>query len=283
MNAIKFARKLALPLFVALAYVPAQALAAPILSPTLESFAVLGNTANTSANISTIGGNVGSAAISTTPTNWSFTSGSLEPATTGQALLDLTTARNTIGVPVGGPASLNGTFTAGTYDFGAGLLGATDTITLDGQGSNTAVWIFRFASSLTTVQGSIFNLINVGNGSGVGLYWNVGSSATLGGDTFAGNVMALTSITSDGNLNMSCGRLLANVGKVGLNGVGSTISTGCLGSSGVSGTVASASGSGGLDQVAAIPEPETYAMLLSGLGLMGFVARRRQRNLAAAA
>jgi hypothetical protein len=32
---------------------------------------------------------------------------------------------------------------------------------------------------------------------------------------------------------------------------------------------------------APIPEPETYAMLLAGLGLMGFVARRRQRNLAA--
>lgn len=32
----------------------------------------------------------------------------------------------------------------------------------------------------------------------------------------------------------------------------------------------------------AIPEPETYAMLLAGLGLMGFVARRRQRKLAAA-
>ncbi len=27
-----------------------------------------------------------------------------------------------------------------------------------------------------------------------------------------------------------------------------------------------------------VPEPQTYAMLLAGLGLMGFVARRRQRN-----
>jgi len=33
---------------------------------------------------------------------------------------------------------------------------------------------------------------------------------------------------------------------------------------------------------APIPEAETYAMLLAGLGLMGFVARRRRRNLAAA-
>ena len=31
-----------------------------------------------------------------------------------------------------------------------------------------------------------------------------------------------------------------------------------------------------------IPEPETYAMLLAGLGLMGFVVWRRQRNPAAA-
>jgi hypothetical protein len=33
---------------------------------------------------------------------------------------------------------------------------------------------------------------------------------------------------------------------------------------------------------AAIPEPETYAMMLAGLGLMGFIARRRKQNGAAA-
>lgn len=34
---------------------------------------------------------------------------------------------------------------------------------------------------------------------------------------------------------------------------------------------------------AAVPEPETYAMLLAGLGLLGYVDRRRQRKDAAAA
>ncbi len=29
---------------------------------------------------------------------------------------------------------------------------------------------------------------------------------------------------------------------------------------------------------AAVPEPETYAMMLMGLGLMGFVARRRKNQ-----
>jgi hypothetical protein len=31
------------------------------------------------------------------------------------------------------------------------------------------------------------------------------------------------------------------------------------------------------DQVTAVPEPETYAMLLAGLGLVGFMARRRKQ------
>jgi hypothetical protein len=30
--------------------------------------------------------------------------------------------------------------------------------------------------------------------------------------------------------------------------------------------------------IAPVPEPETYAMLLAGLGLMGFVARRRKQS-----
>jgi hypothetical protein len=36
-------------------------------------------------------------------------------------------------------------------------------------------------------------------------------------------------------------------------------------------------------QVPAVPEPETYAMLMAGLGLLGFIARRRRKSLNAAA
>ncbi|QPF75218.1 PEP-CTERM sorting domain-containing protein [Roseateles sp. DAIF2] len=54
---------------------------------------------------------------------------------------------------------------------------------------------------------------------------------------------------------------------------------GYAGLQGSSGSTISASYSGGLNLIpTAVPEPGTYAMLLAGLGVVGFVARRRQRK-----
>ena len=45
-------------------------------------------------------------------------------------------------------------------------------------------------------------------------------------------------------------------------------------------SAASAGIANGVAAVAAVPEPETYAMMLAGLGLLGYMARRRKQQAA---
>jgi len=289
MNAMKFA----ISLFVALAYGPAQA---QFLGSDLATFAVLGATSVTNdypTNTSTIFGNVG---VATGTSITGFTTpvtGVPTPDATGQvtggvlhantgvaasaqvqldaAILSLNSLAST--GALGG--NINGTYAPGVYDGGAGLL--TGALTLDGTGSSADVWVFRFQSTLTTAAtGSSVTVVNLDNGSSAGIYWVVGSGATLNGPTFAGNVLAQTTISSDGNLTLGCGRLLSATSNVTL--IGDTISAGCAGTTG--------SGSGGFDQgnpAAPIPEPEIYAMMAVGLGMLGWVGRRKKLKEAAAA
>ena len=64
-----------------------------------------------------------------------------------------------------------------------------------------------------TSPNSSVNVINVGAGASVGLYWNVGSSATLDVNTaFAGNILASTSIFMNDGVTNPCGRALAHTG-----------------------------------------------------------------------
>ena len=93
-------------------------------------------------------------------------------------------------------------------------LGITGTLTLDG--SATDVWIFQAGSSLTTAGASVVNL--TGGAQACNVFWQVGSSATLGADsTFKGNVLALTSIGLGTTANVE-GRVLAQNGTVTLDG-----------------------------------------------------------------
>jgi hypothetical protein len=67
-------------------------------------------------------------------------------------------------------------------------------LVLDGAGNNNSVFIFQTNSTLTTATGSTITLINGAQECNV--FWQVGSSATLGtGSAFAGNILALSSIT----------------------------------------------------------------------------------------
>ena len=91
-------------------------------------------------------------------------------------------------------------------------LGITGTVTLNAGGDPNAVWIFQIASTLITESGSSVNLTNGAQASNV--YWQVGSSATLGVDSdLDGTILAQQSITLNTNA-VVIGRALAMNGAV---------------------------------------------------------------------
>jgi hypothetical protein len=136
-----------------------------------------------------------------------------------QAQSDLVTAYNdaagrattaTVPVELGGT-----TKTAGVYDSAAGTFGITGTVTLDGQGDPNAVFVFKAASTLITASASGVNLVNGARSCNV--FWQVGSSATLGtSSTLRGNVLALASITVTTGVTVD-GRTLARNAAVTLD------------------------------------------------------------------
>jgi hypothetical protein len=148
----------------------------------------------------------------------------LANAAAAQAQLDLTTAYDYLaGRPCGTvvtPADLGGrTLPPGIYCT-ASSMAVTGTVTLDGGGNANAVWVFQMGSTLTT--GTSANIALIGGAQAKNVWWQVGSSATLGtGTTFRGNILALTTITLVDNATM-LGRALARNGAVSL-GTNNTI------------------------------------------------------------
>ena len=113
------------------------------------------------------------------------------------------------------------TLTTGVYKSTSSLADSGD-LTLDAQGNPDAVFIFQIASTLTTGSGSHIVLANGAKACNV--FWQVGSSATLGTNSvFKGNILALTSITITTGVNLE-GRALARNGAVTLD---TDVITGC--------------------------------------------------------
>jgi hypothetical protein len=137
-----------------------------------------------------------------------------------QAQLDLTTAYNVAaGQPVlpgnvlTGTNLGNRTLNAGAYRY-ASSAQLTGALTLDAEGDPNAQFVFEIGSTLTTASASSVLLVN--GASPCNVYWQVGSSATLGTTTtFKGNLMALSSISLNNGASV-IGRVLARNGGVTL-------------------------------------------------------------------
>jgi Ice-binding-like/PEP-CTERM motif len=164
------------------------------------------------------------------------------------------------------------------------------TLQLDAGGKDGVSWVFQIGSTLTTASASAVQLINPGGNLGAddGVFWLVGSDATLGSTTaFEGNILALDSITLITGATIYNGRALAQVGAVTLGD--NVISDICLdtngnyigpGFSGVgfnaAGELVPVTANGGPPPT--IPEPGTF--LLIGSGLAGLVAFRKRSKKA---
>lgn len=211
----------------------ASSVSAQISLGTAQSFGVLAGSAVTNTGPSVVTGNLG---VSPGTAVTGFPPGVVTPpgvvhsadAVAGQAQVDLATAYNAVaGTPT--LVDLTGTdlggltLTPGVYGFSTSAQ-LTGTLTLDAQGNPDAVFLFKIGSTLTTASGASVNMIN--GGSACNIYWQVGSSATLGTTTaFVGNILALASITLNTGANV-VGRTLARNGAVTL---ASNSVSGCAG------------------------------------------------------
>jgi hypothetical protein len=138
---------------------------------------------------------------------------------------------------------LNGLTLAGGVYNAPSSLWLTGILTLDAGGDPDAVWVFQAGSTLITGTGS--NVILAGGANTNNIFWQVGSSATLGtGSIFEGTIMASQSITLDTGAVLN-GRALAQSGAVTMDYNTVTI-------------------------------PETSSVLLSGLGLISLLTIRRR-------
>ncbi len=135
-----------------------------------------------------------------------------------QAKADLATAYDnaagqasdaTVGAELGGLTLNPGVYTAPSSTQ------ITGPLILDAQGDPSAVFIFQVGAGLTTASSSSVVLLN--DAQSCHVFWQVGTSATLGSSTsFVGTIMALASISLDTGASIE-GRALARNGSVTLD------------------------------------------------------------------
>ena len=192
---------------------------------TSAQYSVLGASTVTNTGASTLNGSLG---LSPGPSITGFPPGKVIPpgttnktnAAAAQARADLTTGYlDAQGRPIDATVTANLAnlhLQAGVYAGPShGALSLTGPLVLDGAGNAKSVFIFQTDSTLITASSSTVTLINGAQECNV--FWQVGSSATLGtGSVFTGNILALSSITVTNSVTVH-GRALARNGAVTLD------------------------------------------------------------------
>lgn len=155
----------------------------------------------------------------------------------------------------------------GVYAFSSSAQ-LTGSLTLSGKG----VYIFKIKSTLTTASNSVVRLTDGAEGCSV--FWQVGSSATLGtASQLQGNLMALTSITMTTGATIRSGRALARNGAVTLDANTITPPSGTCTTALTTSTSASVPGTGAGNS--ALPGIG-LAMVLGGTAAAAIGIRRRR-------
>jgi carbonic anhydrase/acetyltransferase-like protein (isoleucine patch superfamily) len=186
---------------------------------------------------------------------------------------DLLSAKNTLsamglGTALAPTMTVDTTFTAGVFSAASWSTTAGTTLTLDGQGLDNQMWVFNIEDILAFGGVSTVELFNVGANAQV--FWNV-SNWFPGGYTSLGDGADIVgTIIAEDYVMVGANAFVRSASDVNCAGVYSTTSYVSIGANAVVG------GAGCSPTVTVdVPEPETNALLLAGLGLMGFIKRRR--------
>jgi hypothetical protein len=216
-------RGVILGLAIAVSILPknAPAAQAPVALASAATFGVLAATTVTTIPSTTVNGDLG-VYTGSTVTGSPIVNGNLHlgDSTAGTAQIDLTIAYNdaagrtvnaiTVAGNLGGQ-----TLTPGLYTSATSLEISSGDLTLDAQGDANAVFIFQMGSTLITTVGR--QVILSGGAQAANVFWQVGSSATIGGSSvFKGTIMADQSITLNTGATLE-GRALARNGAVALD------------------------------------------------------------------
>jgi Ice-binding-like len=198
----------------------AVAATAPVGLGSASSFSVLAGSTVTNTGPTTMFGDLGlSPGSSVTGAPHVLGTMHVDDAVAIGAKNDLTTAyNNAASRPSSGSAGTDlagQVFTPGVRTASSSLLLSSGAVTLNAEGNPNAVFIFQIGSTLITGSNTSVSLINGAQACNV--FWQVGSSATLGtGTRFVGTVMALATITANTAATIH-GRLLASTGAVNLD------------------------------------------------------------------